>query len=104
MAGILKFDPRDRVNAVELERLAVGIDAIGPDGGDQYNSGAVGMVYRAFKTPPESHFEHQPHVFENVVLTWDGRLDNREEIRSLVGNHLADSPTDLALVFAAYMA
>jgi asparagine synthase (glutamine-hydrolysing) len=102
LAGIFKFDPRDRVNEKELMELARGIDRIGPDGGTEHITHSIGMAHRAFHTTPESHFETQPLVRNGCILTWDGRLDNREEIRAKV-SHLSDEvPTDIDLVFASY--
>jgi len=102
LAGIYKFDPRDRVSRLHLLELARGIDRIGPDGGTERISDNLGMVYRAYHTTPESHFEIQPLVRDGSILSWDGRLDNREEIRERVGQKWDDEPTDLDLVFAAY--
>jgi asparagine synthase (glutamine-hydrolysing) len=102
LAGIFKFDPRDLVNRRELDELARGIDRIGPDGGAEHLAYNLGIAYRAFHTTPESHFETQPLVRRGLILTWDGRLDNREEIRSKVSGDFGDIPTDIDLVFAAY--
>jgi asparagine synthase (glutamine-hydrolysing) len=103
LAGIFRFDPRDRVNKSELMDLAHGIDRFGPDGGGEYLNSSLGIAYRAFHTTPESHLENQPLVREGCVLTWDGRLDNREELRARISNKYEESPpTDLDLVFQAY--
>jgi len=102
LAGIFKFDPRDRVSGEELTELTREIDRIGPDGGEEYLAHNLGMAYRAFHTTPESHFEVQPLIRRGSVLTWDGRLDNREEIRQRVSREFDDAPTDIELVFAAY--
>jgi asparagine synthase (glutamine-hydrolysing) len=103
LAGIFKFDPRDNVRDAELRGLAQGIDRIGPDGGAEYLKGNIGMAYRAFHTTLESSSENQPLVREGHILTWDGRLDNREEIRKRIDYDFeGGTPTDLDLVFAAY--
>src|SRR6266513_968882 len=53
----------------------------GPDGGAKYVKDNVGILYRAFHTTKESRKETQPCVTpSSAVLTWDGRLDNREEL------------------------
>ena len=102
LAGIFKFDPRARVTLSGLMELASGMERIAPDGGAEYANGNLGMVYRAFHTTPESHQEIQPLVQNGCVLTWDGRLDNREEIRAKVVRKYEGAPTDIDLVFAAY--
>jgi len=102
LAGIFKFDPRDRVSRTELIALSQGIDRIGPDGGGEYLGRNLGMAYRAFHTTPNSHFESQPLSRNGCILTWDGRLDNREEICAAVSRKFQDTGTDLELVCAAY--
>jgi len=102
LAGIFKFDPRDRVEMSDLLELAHGIDRIGPDGGGEHLKLNLGMAYRAFHTTPESHIETQPLVSEGRILTWDGRLDNREELSTRVSRRFKNTPTDADLVSAAY--
>lgn len=102
LAGIFKFDPRVSVVQAELAELAAGIDRVGPDGGGEHLAANLGMAYRAFHTTPESHFESQPLVRDGCILAWDGRLDNREEIRTRVGRKYEWMPTDLDVIFAAY--
>jgi asparagine synthase (glutamine-hydrolysing) len=101
-AGIFKFDPRDRVKEEELMGLARGIDRAGPDGGAEYFTQSLAVAYRAFYTTRESKREAQPLVRHGSVLTWDGRLDNREEILAKLSRKYEEMPTDLELVFAAY--
>ncbi len=66
------------------------------------------MIYRALHTTKEARRERQPHVFHNgCVMTWDGRLDNREDLRLELGDRLqAESaePTDVLLAATAYQA
>lgn len=46
--------------------------------------------------------EEQPHSFANgSVLTWDGRLDNREDLLAILHHDLTEA-TDVVLVAAAY--
>jgi asparagine synthase (glutamine-hydrolysing) len=58
-------------------------------GPDNCDSKALGQVYVAcctFDTAPETGIEVQPFVFmRQLVIAWDGRLDNREELRHLLG-------------------
>src|SRR5262249_26217189 len=51
----------------------------------------------------ESHRETQPHVTASgAILTWDGRLDNREELIRKAGGVVTAASTDVAIVAAAY--
>jgi asparagine synthase (glutamine-hydrolysing) len=76
----------------------------GPDGGGHFKSGPLAMVYRAFHTNRESRLESQPLVScGGHVLCWNGRLDNREELISLLRDRLCSDDTDVAIVMAAYL-
>ena len=47
--------------------------------------------------------EVQPHISQlGVVITWDGRLDNRKELISELQDSLTALSTDVAIVAAAY--
>jgi len=79
-AGILNFDGSP-VNREILARISQSVAAYGPDGETSMFDGPVGMLCRAFHTTPESRLEHQPFVSASgKTLTWDGRLDNRDEL------------------------
>jgi len=77
----------------------------GPDGGGAYIKDQVGILYRAFHTTKESRKETQPCVIPSgAVLTWDGRLDNRDELIRDLRGVITIGATDLAIVSAAYEA
>jgi asparagine synthase (glutamine-hydrolysing) len=77
----------------------------GSDGGSAYIKDNVGILYRAFHTTGESRKEIQPCVTASgAVLTWDGRLDNREELVRELKDAITTGATDLAMVAAAYEA
>ena len=103
IGGIYNFDdgPVSRSFLLTMGRALV---ARGPDGGAEVNLGGVGMVYRAFHTTRESRFETQPLVSASgdLVLCWDGRLDNREELISILRDEIHRNATDAAIVLAAY--
>jgi len=101
-AGICYFDGR-AVDPVLLAGTADAIAQYGPDGGGQYVSDSVAMVYRAFHTTKESRLETQPYISpRGYVMTWDGRLDNRGELTGLLCGGLTQESTDLAIVAAAF--
>ena len=100
--GVWNFDGAPAIRGV-LERMSMQVAEFGPDGEDIFLSGATGMLYRPFHTTPESRFEHQPLVFDGgKIITWDGRLDNRDELLKQLGNGLSTGHTDVALVAAAF--
>ena len=100
--GVWHFDgrPADRDFFSAVSRV---IEQYGPDGGSTYFSGPVGILYRAFHTTKESRLERQPYVsFRGNAITWDGRLDNREELLERLEGEVPLDWTDVALVMAAY--
>jgi asparagine synthase (glutamine-hydrolysing) len=102
LAGIYNFTgiPADQKL---ISALGAALDPWGPDGGREACVGSVGMAYRAFHTSCESRMEIQPALsLSGHLLTWDGRLDNREEIISHLRDRLTEDRTDVALVMAAY--
>ena len=102
IGGIVNFNgaPVDRE---VLTRIGQELDTYGPDGGFDVCQGSVGMVYRAFHTNRESRAERQPVVSSNgCILAWDGRLDNREELITLLRQELRDDQSDSSIVVHAY--
>lgn len=110
LAGILNFGSGAApVNKHDLATLGEALDARGPDGGSDAVSRSIGMVYRAFHTNRESRLERQPLVTtEGHMLTWNGRLDNRDDLvvqlRSNLPHASASEIPDLTIVMAAYLA
>jgi asparagine synthase (glutamine-hydrolysing) len=101
-AGMWNFDdePIDR-NLLRKLGSSAGTDA--PDGETSFVNGAVGLTYGAFCTTPEARSETQPFVSpRGYVITWDGRLDNREELITQLDRHLSTDHTDVAIVAAAF--
>ena len=103
LGGIYFFDNRP-VDRDFLISLGGKLSSHGADGGSEVVSGSIGIVYRAFHTNCQSRVENQPFVSrEGQILAWDGRLDNREEIISLLDDELGEDQTDAAIVMALYL-
>ena len=103
IGGIYSFDGGILDEAM-LAALGRGLASHGPDGGGYIKAGAIAMVYRAFHTTKESRQEIQPLVSANgQVLCWDGRLDNREDLISVLRDQLRGDFTDAGIVMAAYL-
>src|SRR4026207_1559767 len=109
LAGILNFGRGAApVNEYDLAKMATALDARGPDGGFDLVSGNIGMSYRAFHTNRESRLEVQPLLTpEGHMLTWNGRLDNRDdlirELKTQLPHASASEIPDLRIVMAAYL-
>lgn len=102
-AGILNFDGRP----IDRDFLGRMRDAMGQrcpdDGGGEYISESLGMLFRAFYTTTESRLETQPHCTRRgFVLTWDGRLDNRDDLVEELRLDVGSDETDMGIVAAAF--
>jgi len=86
-----------------ISKVGAILERYGPDSDESYSKGGIDILYRAFHTTKESRRETQPHISSSgVVITWDGRLDNRAELISELRNSLAINSTDVGIVSAAY--
>jgi asparagine synthase (glutamine-hydrolysing) len=91
------------VDQTYLTKVKAVIAAYGPDGADAHAISNLSILYRAFHTTKESRRETQPHVTQSgLVITWDGRLDNRAELIRRLRDVLTISATDVSIVAAAY--
>jgi len=103
IGGIFNFD-RSPVDDDLMRVLASQLAKRGPDGGGNVRLDSLAMVYRAFNTTRESHNERQPLVSSRgQILCWDGRLDNREELITNLGEELRGDRSDVDIVMAAYI-
>ena len=102
IGGFINFNGTP-VDAQLLSQLGDNLQSYGPDGGFEVLQDSVGMVHRAFHTNLESRLERQPLVNEDgCILAWDGRLDNREELITLLQDELRADCSDSAIIMAAY--
>ena len=101
-AGIWNFDGRP-VSRELLATISQCTAAYGRDGEVTYRDGPVAMLYRPFHTTAESRLEQQPYSFgEDCVMTFDGRLDNRDDLLHALASPPNGSLTDVAIVAAAF--
>jgi asparagine synthase (glutamine-hydrolysing) len=89
--------------AFDFRKAQVLIAPYGPDGISSHRDGGVAITYGAFHTTRQSRGESQPHTGSGgMVLTWDGRLDNREELIRCLREATDSSSTDVSIVAAAF--
>lgn len=105
IAGILHFGGSPLAPDL-IARVTAAMARRGPDAQVHWAEGSVALGHCMLRTTPESMHEHQPLASPDKkrVLVWDGRLDNRDEIRrDLVskGAVLRDD-TDAELVLQSY--
>jgi asparagine synthase (glutamine-hydrolysing) len=86
-----------------IENVRKALAPYGSDGSTSYFKGGLDLLYHAFHTTKESHMEIQPNVQESgVVISWDGRLDNRAEFIGLLRDSLSPDSADVLVVAKAY--
>lgn len=108
MSGLALLSHRDGAPVPEKVFAAVlgALDHRGPDGRDRLHLPAAGLGHQHFWTTPEEVGERQPLASASgrVHLLFDGRLDNREELREALELPVAPGRllSDARLVLAAY--
>lgn len=105
IVGIWNWDG-EPVSREMLAAMSERIAHRGPDGESVWSDAEVGIAVQRMKSTPQSLTETQPLTHPSgVVLGFDGRLDNREELlRQLAPMEglTADAP-DPTFVLAAYL-
>ncbi|HKV80548.1 MAG TPA: asparagine synthase-related protein [Candidatus Sulfotelmatobacter sp.] len=86
-----------------LEKVGATLAPYGPDGKSCYHNKDLSILYHAFHTTKESRNEVQPHICSSgLIITWDGRLDNRTELIRALGGFPTNARADVAIVGVAY--
>src|SRR5262249_38764744 len=85
------------------EQWSASIAKYGPDRHGDYVAPGLLMVHRALDVTPEDAQERQPYVSRRGnVMTWDGRIDNRDDLLLRLWRDLRDDTTDVAIAMAVY--
>lgn len=101
ICGIWNLDG-EPVSPQTLSAMTARLAHRGPDGERSYLHRSLGVSYQKLAVTPESVAEVQPTVHPaGLVLVWDGRLDNRDELLPLLNGVPADAP-DTSFIIAAY--
>ncbi|MGD0076630.1 MAG: asparagine synthetase B, partial [Candidatus Binataceae bacterium] len=105
ISAIFNLDGRP-IDRELLRRMNDVIAHRGPDGSSLFVDGPVGLGHQMLRTTPQSLHEVQPLADETggVVLTFDGRVDNCEELKAALEAKGAVLRTDCdaELVLRAY--
>ncbi|MDQ1260872.1 MAG: hypothetical protein QG575_53 [Euryarchaeota archaeon] len=81
IAGILLFDS-NKLNSKHLEGMLSSMAYRGPDGCATWSDGFIAMGHLMLHTTKESISERLPLFRDNLVITADARVDNRDELIS----------------------
>jgi asparagine synthase (glutamine-hydrolysing) len=103
IVGIYRFDQLP----VECSSVRQMVDTLvhrGPDGSEVWCNGPVGLGHRMLWSTPESLLERLPLIKGDLAITADARIDNREELISLLelNDRPAEKITDSDIILAAY--
>jgi asparagine synthase (glutamine-hydrolysing) len=103
--GVYHLDGKP-VAQQEIERMSAALIHRGPDGSRVWRDGNVGFGHQMLWTTPESLTEVLPFttVDGRFVITADARIDNRDELISLLKleGRPADTITDSELIVTSY--
>jgi asparagine synthase (glutamine-hydrolysing) len=100
--GICNFDGKP-IDPVDLDEVRPLLAPYGPDGESYICKDNIAIIYRAFHTTKESRWEKQPYASASgALITWDGRLDNRQDLIVALGSEASSDLTDISIVAAAY--
>jgi asparagine synthase (glutamine-hydrolysing) len=84
-----------------LDHVRTLLAPYGPDGERSYSDANVHILYHGFHTTQESLRETQPYTSKSgLVITWDGRLDNRVELLPELKDLQSPNATDVCIVAA----
>jgi asparagine synthase (glutamine-hydrolysing) len=100
-AGIRYFDDYP-LSRPETEFLIRGIEQRGPDYAQLHLSKSVGMAFRGLLITAEDKRDQPLVGTSGAAITLDGRLDNRNEIASVVNLPLSPAVSDAMLALFAY--
>lgn len=104
LAAVWHKDGRP-VETPQIARLAAGIAHRGPDGSGVWHDGSVALAHARLATSRYAA-RPQPLVRERRAIAFDGRIDNRHDLRAQLEPSwpwLADDISDAALALAAYL-
>lgn len=103
IVGIVYFDGRP-VESADLERMAASLAHRGPDGQGIWRKGSIGLGHRMLWTTPESLDEKLPFTdsTRELTITADARIDNRDELISILALRNSGGISDGELILAAY--
>ncbi len=103
-AGIWHYDRRP-VSHEQLLAFEHQFELQGPDCRGKYQESGFAMLHCGFNITAEDALETQPlRTALGNALTWDGRLDNRDELLAGLGRTSLELPTDAEIAAAALAA
>ena len=104
IAGVISF--HQPVAPGLVDELTASMVTRGPDGQAHWYSRSAALGHRMLRATPESVQEVSPLLSQdkNLILVWDGRLDNRDELIGVLAaeNRQLKGRPDTEIVLCAY--
>src|SRR5215467_317097 len=101
--GSWTFEYSDN-RTLAFDKLREQLSPFGPDGEARYHDEGIDMVcYHLHETEHERREEQPYRIATGQVLTWDGRLDNREDLARELAGSVRSSDSDVSIVGAAFV-
>lgn len=99
--GLCFWDGR-AVPPMLIEAIDKSLCFQGPDSCGNVSVGSTRMLFRGLQLTPESVSEQQPIVSGEYYLTWDGRLDNRDDLLLHLRGAVSSEGPDSEIVIASW--
>src|SRR6516164_4426178 len=104
LAGIFYFDERPVSPDIEQQMLRT-LNMLDSDTRGSHTEAGLVMAHASTWIDAISGLERQPHVSpRGNILSFDGRLDNRDDLLLMTRGHLRVETTDCSLALSAYEA
>src|ERR1700732_282917 len=91
-----------QATAIDLAMVLGEFGSCNAEIGGESLHGSLAIAYRGDRITYEEDNEVQPLDCEQHILTWDGRLDNRDVFANRLGLTEIESTPDLVIVAKAY--
>jgi len=101
LGGILYFDDREMTERA-VRVMDPALARLGPDGARIVVRSSAAFIFRRFDTTREARLECQPLEAEGLVVSFDGRIENRAELVSALSRCSTNTP-DVNLIAASYL-
>jgi len=101
VVGLIRFDGQE-VSTYDIQQAMDNLAIYGGDGARTWAGDSVVFGHQMLYTTPESMTEIVPLAVDNLIITADARLDNREELQRLLSIPDGAQPSDSLLILRAY--
>jgi asparagine synthase (glutamine-hydrolysing) len=100
-AGAFFFDRRPTADACDA--VIAGLEPIAPDGVSVDTEDGLVMAHGALHVwAGESHWPQPHRSAAGFIATWDGRLDNRDDLLLRLGQPLNDDTSDIGIALQVF--